>query len=65
MQTYLVEWVIDLDAKSPKDAALEALSIHRDPDSRAMVFDVTGQDDGRTFRVDLDENIITEITRED
>lgn len=61
MQTYRVKWEIDIDAHNAKEAADLALAIHRDADSCATVFDVTGQDDGRTYRVDLDEDLTTEI----
>ncbi len=40
MQTYLVRWEIEIDATTPDAAALEALSIMRDPDSLATVFEV-------------------------
>lgn len=43
MPTYRVEWVIDLEADSPKGAAEEALRMHRDPSSIATVFHVYGQ----------------------
>jgi len=53
MPEYMVQWEIELSAKSPEDAAAKALKIQRDPDSTATVFDVTGEDD-RTIRVDLE-----------
>lgn len=40
MPQYHVIWEIDLDAESPEDAAHQALSIHRDPQSVATVFAV-------------------------
>ena len=40
MPQYHVIWEIDLDAESPEDAALQALSIHRDPQSIATMFSV-------------------------
>lgn len=40
MTEYLVTWSIELDAESPEDAALQALAIHRDPESLATVFNV-------------------------
>ena len=40
MKTYLVTWEIEIDAKSPKDAAKKALKIQRDKNSTALVFDV-------------------------
>jgi len=40
MPMYKVTWVIDLDARTPRAAAKEALKIQRDPDSIATAFDV-------------------------
>jgi hypothetical protein len=40
LKSYLVRWEIELDATSARAAAEEALRIHRDPDSRACVFNV-------------------------
>ncbi len=40
MNTYRVTWTIDVDANSAEGAAIEALKIHRDPESEATVFDV-------------------------
>ena len=48
---YRVEWVIELSALSPREAAEEALRIQRDPDSTALVFDVSG-----TMSMDPAEN---------
>ena len=45
---YVVTWSINLDAESPLDAARQALGIHRDPGSTAVVFrvsDATDPDD--------------------
>jgi len=42
---YRIEWLIDIDAESPLDAAREALRIHRDPESTAVVFSVARLDD--------------------
>ncbi len=53
---YRVEWVIDIEAESPEDAARQALAIQRKPDSTATVFDVVEYDtDGESVRVDLGE----------
>jgi hypothetical protein len=52
MKTFLVEWCIDIDAKTPEEAARRALEIQRNPASQAVVFDVTGEN-GETTRVDL------------
>ena len=38
---YRITWTIDLNAKSPKAAAKEALRIQRDPKSTATMFDVS------------------------
>lgn len=40
MPQYHVIWEMELDAESPEDAALQALGIHRDPESIATVFSV-------------------------
>jgi hypothetical protein len=40
MTRYRVQWDIDIDADSPKQAAEEALKIHRDHNSIATVFNV-------------------------
>lgn len=37
---YAVTWEIELEAETPKEAALKALQIQRDPDSLATVFTV-------------------------
>lgn len=40
LATYHVTWRIDLDAGSPRDAAVRALAIQRAPQSIAVVFEV-------------------------
>lgn len=42
MKNYRVLWEIELEAETPLAAAQEALEIHRDPDSIALVFRVIG-----------------------
>ena len=37
---YRVGWIIDVYAKTQRQAAIEALRIQRDPESTAVVFDV-------------------------
>lgn len=37
---YRVTWEIDVTANSPREAAEQALTIQRDPDSTATVFEV-------------------------
>ena len=41
MTTYRVTWKIDVEAKSAKEAAKQALFVQRDPVSTATIFDVT------------------------
>jgi len=55
MQRYRVNWVIDLEADTPLEAALAALAIQRDPESIATVFDVT-DDSGTDTPVRIDLN---------
>lgn len=58
MPDYLVTWEINIYANNPRDAAEEALRIHRDPDSTATVFSVRGCDsDGDAVVVDLGEEV--------
>ena len=52
MTTYSIKWKIEIDAKTPEDAARKALEIQRDPASIATVFDVHDED-GNCTRVDL------------
>jgi hypothetical protein len=58
---YRVTWEIDLSAKTPYDAAVMALEIHRDPTSIATVFVVTCEEDrdvrGRVGRVRVDVDL--------
>ena len=37
---YRVNWTIDVEAGTPKQAAKQALAIQRDPESAATAFDV-------------------------
>lgn len=56
MNSYFVQWFIDLDAASPEDAARKALAIQRDPTSLATVFSVIEHDsDGTAVTVDLSD----------
>jgi hypothetical protein len=43
MNTYRVVWEIDIEAESPRAAAIEALSIQRNQDSIALCFSVNGE----------------------
>jgi hypothetical protein len=40
MTEYRVRWEIGMDADTPRQAAEQALEIHRDPGSIALVFEV-------------------------
>lgn len=56
MKTYRVEWAIDVEAKDARQAALIALSIQRDHESIATVFDVIEFDgNGEGIQIDLGE----------
>jgi hypothetical protein len=54
MQTYRVEWAIDIDADSAREAAEKALVIQRS-DSQCITFDVLDED-GEAEHVDLLED---------
>lgn len=43
MPEYRVIWEMDIDASSPREAAEEALKVHRDPESIATIFTVDGE----------------------
>lgn len=55
MNSYRVEWVIDIDADTPEDAARQALAIQRDPESIATVFEVMLEDGEEPVRIDITE----------
>ncbi len=48
-----VRWVIEVDGNTPREAALAALAIHRDPESIATFFTVENVKTGETFNIDL------------
>jgi len=53
---YLVHWGISVFAVTPREAAEQALEIHRDPGSEATVFNVMEErDHSKKFTVDLEE----------
>ncbi len=52
MAMYRVTWEIDIDDETPRGAAVQALDIHRDPNSIATVFMVYDAS-GSPFKVDL------------
>ena len=53
MPSYLVEWLIDIDADTPEEAAVQALIAQRDPQSTATFFTVTDED-GVRHNIDLE-----------
>lgn len=59
MRTYTVHWEIELDAESPRDAAEQALRIHRDPQSLAIAFSIYDEGSGEWCEVDLLEAPLT------
>lgn len=57
---YRVIWEIDIDAKTPVEAALKALSTQRDPDSSATAFAVKDRK-GHVTQVDLSAEEISVV----
>ncbi len=53
MTSYLITWIIDIEADSPEEAAEEALTIQRRPNSIATVFEVLDMGTDVTTTVDL------------
>lgn len=45
LKEYTVTWQVDVSAATPREAALRAFEMQRDPTSRATVFDVSLYDD--------------------
>lgn len=54
MAKYLVEWSIDIEAETPREAAEQALAIQRRQNSSAVVFNVLNES-GETETIDLEE----------
>ncbi len=50
---YTVSWSMQVSAKTPVDAARQALKVQRDPHSTAVVFRVE-KDDGYSALIDLE-----------
>lgn len=44
MGEYLVTWEVEIDADSPREAAVKALTMQRDPKSTATVFTIAAVD---------------------
>jgi len=55
MQSYLVQWKINIDANDPIEAAKEARKIQLDSGSTSTVFQVTDEITGKEETVDLEE----------
>lgn len=60
MPTYFVSWEIDIDADSPREAAMKALEIQRDSTSSAIQFYVQEFETDNRLSVDLYTNEISE-----
>jgi hypothetical protein len=60
MPNYLVEWTIDIEADSPREAARKALETQRDEDSIAVCFTI--HDGDTVVNVDLLELVTEEPT---
>lgn len=54
MQTYVVEWKMEVDAETPEEAARKAFKYMQTPGTTANRFDVLDEE-GESFRVDLME----------
>ena len=50
---YVVTWVVDIEATNPREAALKAQQMQRDPESIATVFDIENKKSGAKTTVDL------------
>ena len=57
MPEFVVRWEINIDAKTPEEAAREALTIMLDPESTATVFDVYRPSLGQITMVDLAKKV--------
>ncbi len=55
MPQFKIEWTIDIDADTPREAAEKALEIQRRVGSSAVVFNLTDEN-GEQGRIDLDED---------
>jgi hypothetical protein len=55
MPIYEVTWVIDVDADTPHEAALQARAMQCDPDTAAVVFTVSDNETFAYVTLDLQE----------
>lgn len=53
MNPYRVTWIIDVEAESPKDAALQARAIQMREDSDQVTYHVYSSKDMQVFEMDL------------
>lgn len=53
MTQYLVTWTIDIEADTPLEAALQAQTIQRDPESIATIFTISEVD--KTVSIDTED----------
>lgn len=51
---YRITWEVDIEAYSPEDAARQALSMQRDPESIATVFQVSDVITGESVTLDTE-----------
>ena len=57
MTEFLVQWKIDIDAKTPKKAAMEAQKIQRDLKSIATFFEVTNKETREEVTINLEKQM--------
>ena len=53
MPSYTVTWEVQLDADSPKDAAIEALNFQTDPFNEALCYTVVNDGTKEVTEIDL------------
>ena len=53
MPNYTITWEINVEADSPKEAAIQCLEIQHDQFSEALVYEVTEDATNKKFVVDL------------
>lgn len=59
---YKVYWVIDVEADSTEDAAIQAQEIQRDPESTATFFHVRNVTQGDNYRIELPSPLDSVVT---
>ena len=58
MTAYKVEWIIDVDADNPRDAAVQAQTMMREDTEIDWIYQVTDYKTGIIEEVDLDVGIM-------